>query len=157
MGGTLMSPVFRRIMSNMIADNEGVFINDGRSSIRLTRNAQASELGYPTIIDVRAAPFQGAVLDNLLDYGNFRAQLVELHATLQGVAKLGSYEGNELEITGNGQGAIEARVRVIGEHAPLIELKFEIYIDQSYLPVIIEQIDKEFPAPYRAFPTPRRG
>jgi hypothetical protein len=133
----------------MIAGNEGVFINDGRSSIRLTRNGQPNELGYPTVIDVRAGPFQGAVQDHLLDYGSFRAQLVELHASLQGVAKLGSYEGNELQIIGGGRGAVEARVRVIGEHAPLIKLKFEVYIDQSYLPAIIKQIDIEFPAPYR--------
>jgi len=141
----------------MIAGNQGIFINDGRSSIRLTRNGPANELGYPTVIDVRAGPFQGAVLDNLLDYGDFRAQLIELDAGLQGVAKLGSYEGNELEIIGNGTGGIEARVKVIGEHVPLIELKFKIYIDQSYLPAIIEQIGIEFPAPYRAVPTPRPG
>jgi hypothetical protein len=29
--------------------------------------------------------------------------------------------------------------------------KYGFGIDQSYLPAIIEQIDAEFPAPYRAF------
>jgi hypothetical protein len=141
----------------MTTGNEGVFISDGRSSIRLTGNGQPQGLGHPTVIDVRAGPFQGAVLDDLLDYGTFRAQLVKLHASLQGVAMLSSYEGNKLEIIGNGTGGIEARVRIIGRHAPLIELKFEIYIDQSYLPAIIEQLDIEFPAPNRLFPTPHPG
>jgi hypothetical protein len=133
----------------MTDGSDGVLISDGRSSIRLTQDGQPHELGYPTIIDVRAGPFQGSVRDSLLDYGTFRTQLVDLHASMRGIAKLGSYEGFELDVTGNGVGGIEARVRVIGEHVPLIQLKFEIYIDQSYLPAIIRQIDTEFPAPYR--------
>jgi hypothetical protein len=32
----------------------------------------------------------------------------------------------------------------------LIQLKFGIYIDQSYLPTIVQQIESEFPAPHRA-------
>jgi hypothetical protein len=132
----------------MTDGSDGVLISDGRSSIRLTRDGQPNELGYPTIIDVRAGPFQGSVRDNLGDYGAFRTQLVDLHASLRGVARLGSYEGFELDVTGNGSGGIVARVRVI-EHVPLIQLKFEIYIDQSYLPAIIQQIDIEFPPPYR--------
>jgi hypothetical protein len=139
------------MLGNMVGESDGILISDGRSSVRLTRGGEPNELGYPTIIDARAGPFQGSVLDNPLDYGSFRTQLVELHASLRGVAKLSSYEGFELDVTGNGNGAIEARVRVIGEHVPLIQLKFEIYIDQSYLPAIIQQIDSEFPPPHRAF------
>jgi hypothetical protein len=137
------------MFKGMTDGSDGVLISDGRSSIRLTKDGQPHELGYPTIIDVRAGPFQGSVRDNLLDYGAFKTQLVDLHASLRGIAKLGSYEGFELNVIGNGGGGIEARVRVIGEHVPLIQLKFEIYIDQSYLPAIIRQIDIEFPAPYR--------
>jgi hypothetical protein len=139
------------MLDDMAEESDGVLISDGRSGVRLTRGGEPNELGYPTIIDVRAGPFQGSVLDNLLDYGSFRTQLVELHASLRGVAKLSSYEGFELDVTGNGNGAIEARVRVIGEHVPLIQLKFEIYVDQSYLPAIIQQIDSEFPPPHRSF------
>lgn len=138
------------MLNNMADGSRGILINDGRSSIRLIRDGQPRELGYPTIIEVRAGPFQGAVADEMLDYGDFRADLVALHASLQGTAKLGSYEGNALELIGNDRGTVEARVRVIGRHAPLIELKFEILIDQSYLPAIIDQLDIEFPAPYRS-------
>jgi hypothetical protein len=44
----------------MFNDTEiGVVIGDGRSSIRLSRLADANELGYPTLIEVQAGPFHG--------------------------------------------------------------------------------------------------
>jgi hypothetical protein len=128
----------------------GVLISDGRSSVRLSRAGPPNELGYPTIIDVRPGPFQGSVLDETVGFGGFREQLATLYERLKGEAKLGSYEGFELNIIGNGSGGIEVRVKVVGEHVPLIQLTFAVYIDQSYLSPIIEQIDIEFPPPYRA-------
>lgn len=135
----------------MTEASDGVLISSGRSSIRLTRAGQPNELGYPTIIDVRAGPFQGAVHDNLLDYGNFRTQLAELYANLRGEAKLGSYEAFQLTLIGNGTGGIGVSVKVIGDHVAPIHLKYGFGIDQSYLTAIIRQIDAEFPPPYRAF------
>jgi hypothetical protein len=43
-----------------------------------------------------------------------------------------------------------AGVGAVAAPVPLIQLKFGIYIDQSYLPTIIQQIESEFPAPHRA-------
>ncbi len=139
------------MLGDMTERSDGVLISSGRSSIRLTRGGEPNELGYPTVIDVRAGPFQGAVQDNLLDYGIFRTQLAELYASLRGDAKLGSYEGFKLDLIGNGTGGIGVSVKVIGDHVAPIHLKFGFGIDQSYLPAIIQQIDTEFPAPYRAF------
>jgi hypothetical protein len=139
------------MMDDMTEGNDGVFISGGRSSIRLTRDGQPNELGYPTTIDVRAGPFQGAVSDDLLDFGSFRTQLAQLYESLRGDAKLGSYEGFELHLIGNGTGGIGVSVKVIGDHVAPIHLTFGFGIDQSYLPAIIQQIDSEFPAPYRAF------
>jgi hypothetical protein len=128
----------------------GVLISDGRSSVRLSRAGPPNELGYPTIIDVRAGPFQGSVLDKTVGVGGFREQLAILYESLKGDAKLGSYDGFvELAITGNGSGGMEVRVKAVGDHTTPIQLTFAIYIDQSYLPAIIEQIDIEFPPPYR--------
>jgi hypothetical protein len=128
----------------------GVLISDGRSSVRLSRAGPPNELGYPTIIDVRAGPFQGSVLDETVGVGGFREHLATLYESLKGDAKLGSYDGFvELVITGNGSGGMEVRVKAVGDHATPIQLTFAIYIDQSYLPAIIEQIDIEFPPPYR--------
>jgi hypothetical protein len=127
----------------------GVLITDGRCSVRLVRAGWPNELGYPTIIDVRAGPFQGSVLDETVGYGSFREQLDALYENLSGDAKLGSYEGFELNLVGNGKGSIQVRVKVIGEHVPLIQLAYDFFVDQSYLPGIIRQIDIEFPLPYR--------
>src|SRR5882762_3807787 len=121
----------------------GVLISNGRSSVRLSRAGPPNELGYPTIIDVRAGPFQGSVLDETVGFGGFREQLATLYERLKGEAKLGSYEGFELNIIGNGSGGIEVRVKAVGELVPLIQLTFVFYIDQSYMPAIIEQIDIE--------------
>jgi hypothetical protein len=139
------------MLEDMTEGSEGVLISDGRSSIRLTRDGQPNELGYPTIVDVCAGPFRGAVRDNLLDFGVFRTQLAQLYENLRGDAKLGSYEDFELHLNGDGTGGIWVRVNVIGDHVAPIHLKFGFGIDQSYLPPIIQQIDSEFPAPYRAF------
>src|SRR5882762_10296140 len=128
----------------------GVLISNGRSSVRLSRAGPPNELGYPTIIDVRAGPFHGSVLDETVWFGGFREQLATLYERLQGEAKLGSDEGFELNIIGNRSGGIEIRVKAIGEYVPLIQLTFGFDIDQSYLPAIIGQVDIEFPPPYRA-------
>jgi hypothetical protein len=122
----------------MSDEGQGVLISDGRCSVRLTSNGKARELGYPTVIDMRAGPFQGSILDDLLDYGRFQSQLRSL-------------DGFALDLIGGGTGGVEVRVKAIGEHEPLIQLTFSFTIDQTYLPAIIEQIDVEFPPPYRNF------
>src|SRR5580700_8501766 len=49
----------------MFNDTEiGVVIGDSRSSIRLSRLADANEVGYPTLIEVQAGPFRGAIKDD---------------------------------------------------------------------------------------------
>jgi hypothetical protein len=125
----------------------GVLISDGRCSVRLTRSGelQPDEVGlprgYPTVISVRAGPFQGSVLDSIVVYEDFRK-------TLSGEAEIGSYDGNELALRGIGsQGAIEVRVKVVAERVPLIQMAFTFYLDQSYLPSIIQQLRAEFPPP----------
>ena len=127
----------------------GVLISDGRSGVRLTRAGQPNELGYPTLIDVRGGPFYGSVRDDTVCYDGFRANLARLYETLSGEAILGSLEGFELRLVGNGRGHIDVYAKVIGEYVPPIQLTFEFSIDQTYLPPIIEQIDTEFPPPYR--------
>jgi hypothetical protein len=131
---------------------DGVLISDGYSSVKLTRAGEAHELGYPTVIDLKAGPFRGSLSDNLLDYGLFVAQLNAIHESLKGEAKLGSYEGFALDIIGSGKGGIEIRVRAVGQHVAPIELTWSFYLDQSYLPAIIRDLDAEFPPPYRQFP-----
>ena len=42
----------------------GVVIADQRSGLRLRRLGEANELGYPTLIEVRAGPFSGCIRDD---------------------------------------------------------------------------------------------
>jgi len=134
----------------MISSDGGVLISDGRSSVRLTRMDKPNELGHPTLIEAQAGPFRGSVRDDTVYFGNFRSQLTKLYDTLSGDAKLASYEGFELDLIGNGMGHIRVDVTVIGQHVPLIRLTFGFSIDQTFLPMIIRQVDAEFPPPYRA-------
>jgi hypothetical protein len=41
-----------------------------------------------------------------------------------GLRKLDSYDGFELDIVGNGKGGIEVRVNAVGQHVPPIKLTF---------------------------------
>jgi len=128
----------------------GVVIADGRSGVRLSRVGEANELGYPTLIEIKAGPFTGAVRDYTVgDYSVFLEQLESLYSRLVGTARLGSYEGFKLSLVGDGRGGIGASVVVIGEHVTPIRLTFEFSLDQSYLPAIIRGIRREFPAPSR--------
>ncbi len=126
----------------------GVVIADGLSGVRLSCLGEANELGYPTLIDVRAGPFSGSVRDDTVgDYSTFLEQLESLYSQLSGTATLGSYEGFSLSLIGRGRGGgIHASAVVIGEHVPSIQLTFEFSLDQSYLPPIIRAIRREFPA-----------
>jgi len=129
--------------------SEGVLIGYDRFSVRLTKHSPANELGYPAIIDVRAGPFQGAVLDETIGIERFRIELIALNAALKGEAKLYSYEGLDVVLVGNGTGGIEVNVQIVADPERPIRLTFSFYIDQSYLPAIIQQIDAEFPPPYQ--------
>ena len=133
----------------MDPDHSGVLISDGRCSVRLRRAGAANELGYPTLIDVQAGPFSGSIKDDTVVFGRFREQMSDLYNSLSGQATLGSYEGFELVLEGNRTGAISGKVTIVAEHVPLIKLTFELSTDQSYLPAIIQQLDAEFPPPYR--------
>jgi hypothetical protein len=133
----------------MFDDSEiGVVIADGRSGVRLSRAGEANELGYPTLIDVRAGPFAGSVRDDTDgDYSRFLEQLESLYRSLSGTATLGSYEGFSLSLVGSGGGGIAVSAEIIGEHVPSIRLTFEFGFDQTYLPPIIRGLRREFPPP----------
>jgi hypothetical protein len=129
------------------APETGGVIADQRSGLRLCRLGEANELGYPTLIEVRAGPFSGRVRDDTVTgFQRFIRQLETLYETLSGTAELNSYEGFRLCMTGGGLGGIGGSVVMIGEHVPSIKLKFEFGFDQTYLPTIIRAVRREFPS-----------
>jgi hypothetical protein len=133
-----------------MTEEGGVVISDGRCRVRLACAGSPAEVGYPTLIEVRAGPFSGSVLDETVGFHGFREQLATLYKDLKTEARLESLEGFLLRLVGNGSGGILVDVKVVGEHVPQIMLTFEFSIDQSYLPEIIRQLDSEFPPPYSA-------
>ena len=122
----------------------GVFIGDGHCSIRLTRDGERGEIGYPVFVEVKAGSFRGAIDDNVYSFVEFRKQLASLYETLEGEAAVQGLERVSIVLSGTGKGGIEVRVRIVDEYQPLIELNFTFLIDQSYLPSVLQQIDAEF-------------
>jgi len=123
---------------------DGVVIGDGRCGVRLKSAGNPEEWGWPTIIDVRAGPFVGTLLDSISSFPSFRQNLATMHERLDGTAHLGSDEGFSLDIAAGRLGAIAVSVRVLAEPWRPIELTFRFDIDQSYLPGIIRRLGSEF-------------
>ena len=128
--------------------SEGVLIGNGRCWILLTKHGPANELGYPAIIDVRAGPFQGAVLDETIGIERFRTELTALNEALKGEAKLYSYEGVDIVLVANRMGGIGVHAQIVADPVAPIRLTFSFGIDQ-FLSAIIQQTDAEFPPPYQ--------
>ena len=127
---------------------EGVVLGEGRFAVRLRRTGDPNELGYATIIDIRAGPFAGSLECIVCDIGQFIEQLRAIHATLTGEASLHSYDLFKFKLSGNGIGGIGGEV-VIGEYFPPVQLKFDLEFDHSYLPQILLARQREFPSPLR--------
>ena len=55
-----------------------------------------------------------------------------------------------LDLKGDRRGGIGVAVFVATEYTHSIRLNFEFTIDQSYLPPIIQSVEREFPFPTRS-------
>jgi hypothetical protein len=127
------------------ANDDSVVISNGDSSVILTPAGAPNEVGFPTRIAVVAGPFRGAIVDDTVGrYGQFHRELVNLYQSLSGKAELGSYEGFSLTLTGSGTGSIKVEVIAIGSPMPKQILEYEFGFDQTYLPPIIEGIERLF-------------
>jgi len=124
--------------------DEGVVIGDGRCGVRLKSAGDPEEWGWPTIVDVRAGPFVGSVLESVENYPSFRAQLAKLYEQFAGTAHLGGDHGFTLDVEAGELGAIAVSVHVEAEHWRPIVLNFQFGIDQSYLPSIIKRLGVTF-------------
>jgi len=123
---------------------DSVVISNGRWSVTLTP-AGAPSLGFPTKTDLVAGPFRGTVVDDMVGpYERFHRELVDLHKSLSGTARLGSYELFSLELTASRTGSIWIRVVSFGSHCPMVKLEYEFGFDQTYLPPIIKSIERLF-------------
>ena len=95
-----------------------VVIGLARACVRLTPAGPANELGRPTLIELEAGPFDGAIQDQTVgDYRHFHDDILRLHQALAGRAMLTSYEGFEVSLIGNGRGAVAVHVQATAGEA----------------------------------------
>ena len=122
-----------------------VVIGLARACVRLTPAGPANELGRPTLIELEAGPFDGAIQDQTVgDYHHFHDDILRLHQALEGRAMLTSYEGFEVSLIGNGRGAVAVHVQATTGEATPGKLTYGFEIDQSFLPAIAADISRLF-------------
>jgi hypothetical protein len=129
-----------------VTTNQGVVITDGQSRVTLVPTARSPGLGWPTRIEVQSGPFASVIEAEAQGLSHFRAALGSLHESLSGEARLEFWSSEHIVIlTGNGRGKIEVITKVTDGRAPWSAcLTVKMWIDQSYLPGIIAEIDEVF-------------
>lgn len=127
--------------------DEGVTIFDGYTRLRLIP-AGGPGLGFPTRIRIECGPFSVSVEGKARIDPQFRQSLKRLHETMKGEAHLTVWnEEHSLLLTGQGTGRIELVANITDGSGPRRgRLIVEMLLDQSYLPGIIDEIERYFPA-----------
>jgi hypothetical protein len=125
-----------------------IVLTDGVSRVALAP-AGPPALGFPTTIEVASGPFSASIEAEAWDYARFLEALRRLHATLVGEAKLTFVEGeHSVTLRGNGRGGVDARIVVSDGQSPChAALTIGMTLDQSYLPEIIDAVEREFLSP----------
>lgn len=96
------------------------------------------------LIEVRAGGFHGRVRDGTLaGVSQFYDELNVLYKTLSGTATLSSYDGFRLMLEAR-RGQIHIHVVVLDGSTKQSKLSFDYSIDQSFMPLIIKGIKREF-------------
>ena len=127
------------------AIEDSVVIGNGDSSVILTPAGTPNELGFPTQIAISAGPFRGTIVDDTVGrYERFHRELLDLYQSLSGTARLGSYEHFSLVLTAYHTGSIGVEVAAFGSHVPRVKVEYGFEFDQTYLPPIIESIERLF-------------
>jgi hypothetical protein len=121
----------------------GVIVADGRCGVRLHVLRPPLDSWQPVLIEARAGPFSGSIRDEFrTGLQQFAIELAALYASLSGEARLGGDEKFSLKLIGDGRGGVNGFVD-INDFDSMVRLKFEIQFDQTYLPAIIEAIQRE--------------
>jgi hypothetical protein len=128
-------------------NDQGVTIFDGRTRLRLIPAGEPG-LGFPTRIQIECGPFFVSVEGETRIDQQFRQSLERLHETMKGEALLTVWnEEHSLLLTGQGTGPIKLVANIIDGSGPRRgRLIVEMLLDQSYLPGIIAEIARYFPA-----------
>jgi hypothetical protein len=126
---------------------EAVVMADERCRVVLHPPKAISEHGLGHQVDFTAGPFEGAILAEayINPWPHFHEQLVRLYETLSGEASLNpAYENFSLTMSGDGRGHVTVDVLAIADHVRPIQLRFQLYLDQTQLPGIIKAVKELF-------------
>jgi hypothetical protein len=137
-----------------VEESDCVIIRDERCSITLHRprhiyreNAGSTIIArFEHQIDIVAGAFRGSLngAAYVNGWGRFLEQLNHLYTSLTGTASLGGYENVEIEMKGDGRGHLTVAVQVTDDHLRPILLKFSVFLDQTQLPRIQDDIERVF-------------
>jgi hypothetical protein len=96
-------------------------------------------------VEVAAGAFRGAFGRTIRneDLERFRCRLVQLYEELSGTATLETLEGWLcLDVVGDGRGHLEAKGLLCDDPVYGHSLEFRLYLDQTYLPALIRQLEE---------------
>ena len=93
---------------------------------------------------VKAGAFHGEFGADFMtiDFINFRNELIKLYDNLNGIARFHTLEEQiGIQITGDGFGHLTAECFAMDYSGIGNKLQFEIDFDQSYIPIILKQLE----------------
>lgn len=103
-------------------------------------------LGFPTRMSITSGPFTAVTEADAKDFTAFREALASLHKNLFGEAVLDFWGVEDVMVlSGDGRGGITVHITVTDGRVPCAaSLTVKMLVDQSYLPDIIQSIDRIF-------------
>jgi hypothetical protein len=126
-------------------DEDGVTIFDGHTRLAIVPRGEA-ELGYACQVQIVSGQLSATVEAVARIDANFRQSLKQLHASLKGEAEIMFWsEEHLITIRGDGTGRIEVVANLYEWNPWVARLTAKILLDQSYLPTIIQGIERHFP------------
>ncbi len=127
-------------------DDDGIIIGDGRSYVRLKLVERAGVARQPTHVEARISGFAGSFEYQPDDwvYPLFLRELKTLSNRLDGAAHMGNpHDDLYMVFSGDGHGHLRVHVEI--RHPEFAaKTKFELQIDQSHLPELIDCLEVKF-------------
>jgi hypothetical protein len=120
-----------------------IFAAQGKSLI--LRPQSPKDEWCATIIEIAAGPFTGTFSNDVYysSWSGLRRGLIGLHKTLSGEVEFTADGKLQLHVKGNGRGQVIVDVWASpSSYDPRVELRFDINLDQTFLPPIIESLDQ---------------
>jgi len=124
---------------------DGVTIFDGLTRLSIVPTGEPG-LGYPCRVQIISGSFSVAVEAEARIDPKFRESLKELNASMKGEAEIMFWsEEHSIIIKGEGTGDLRVLANIYEGNPWRARFTAKLFLDQSYLPAIIQGIDHHFP------------